>query len=377
VNTDKTKVIVFGKRKINPNDIELKLNGNRIEVVDSLKYLGILFKFNNNFDLCTKNLHDQGQKAMYAMLSKACRFQLDIETQLELFDKLVQPVCLYGSEIWGAGKYDCIEKIHLKFLKYVLKVKSSTPTNMIYGETGRFPLNITVECRMVNFWLKILVGETEKLTFVMYNIELELYNTGKYEFPWLIKIRDILNQCGIGYIWDRQDSIGIVKSNMSLEQRSNIINVNYVKALVKKSLRDQFMQKWRENINLSEKCCLYKEFKVQFGFEKYLNVLPMKMRINLCKFRICNTKLPIEVGRYQNVARYQRYCKLCNNNIIGDEYHFIMECSALQDCRKKYLSKYYYIRPNMLKFIQLMYSESNKILFRVSGFLSQTLIMLE
>jgi hypothetical protein len=31
----------------------------------------------------------------------------------------------------------------------------------------------------------------------------------------------------------------------------------------------------------------------------------------------------------------------------------------------------------MFKKIQLMYAESNKILFRVSGFLSQTLIMLE
>ena len=40
-------------------------------------------------------------------------------------------------EIWGFESLDIIERIHLKFLKYIFNLKSSTPTYMVYGETGR------------------------------------------------------------------------------------------------------------------------------------------------------------------------------------------------------------------------------------------------
>ena len=48
----------------------------------------------------------------------------------------------------------------------------------------------------------------------------------------------------------------------------------------------------------------------------------------LCKFRLGNRKVPIERGRYKNVPREQRYCELCNHNINGDEFHFILECTV-------------------------------------------------
>ena len=38
------------------------------------------------------------------------------------------------------------------------------------------------------------------------------------------------------------------------------------------------------------------------------------------KFELGNSKLPIERGRYNNVPREQRYCELCNFNIIGDDF---------------------------------------------------------
>ena len=57
-------------------------NGEVLQVVDNIKYLGIIFKFNNNFDVCQKSLHDQRQKAMYALLGKASNLALDVEIQI-------------------------------------------------------------------------------------------------------------------------------------------------------------------------------------------------------------------------------------------------------------------------------------------------------
>ena len=65
---------------------------------------------------------------------------LPIDLQLDLFDKLVTPILLYGSEIWTYENNDIIEKLHLRYCKYILSVNKRT-TSMVYGELGRYPLN--------------------------------------------------------------------------------------------------------------------------------------------------------------------------------------------------------------------------------------------
>jgi hypothetical protein len=73
---------------------------------------------------------------MYEVLKRGRTHNLSVECQLELFDKMVKPILLYGSEIWGFSKnIDYLEKIQLRFCKLLLKLKSSTPNYMIYGGT--------------------------------------------------------------------------------------------------------------------------------------------------------------------------------------------------------------------------------------------------
>ena len=79
-----------------------------------------------------------------------------IDLQLKLFDTLVSPILLYASEVTGFEKNDHVEKVHLQFLKRILKVRSTTPNHLVYGELGRFPLIINIKCRMVTFWNRLL-----------------------------------------------------------------------------------------------------------------------------------------------------------------------------------------------------------------------------
>ena len=90
-----------------------------IESVKEYKYLGILFSRSGSFCKAKK----QVQKAMYGVIRKIRQFNLPLECQLDLFDKIVVPVLLYGCEIWGFESLDIIERIHLKFLKYIFNFK--------------------------------------------------------------------------------------------------------------------------------------------------------------------------------------------------------------------------------------------------------------
>ena len=52
----------------------------------------------------------------------------------------------------------------------------------------------------------------------------------------------------------------------------------------KQRLEDQYKQKWRDEINESSKCTLYRIFKTAFKFAKYLCFLPLYERKTFCKF---------------------------------------------------------------------------------------------
>jgi hypothetical protein len=41
---------------------------------------------------------------------------------------------------------------------------------MIYGETGRFPLIISLKCRMINFWARIVKAKNTKNSSIMFTI---------------------------------------------------------------------------------------------------------------------------------------------------------------------------------------------------------------
>ena len=48
---------------------------------------------------------------------------------------------------------------------------------------------------------------------------------------------------------------------------------------------------------------LYKGYKSELSLEKYLINLLDDLRICMYKFRMCNHKLPIELGRHNNIER--------------------------------------------------------------------------
>jgi hypothetical protein len=68
---------------------------------------------------------------MYEVLKMGRLYKLSVEIQLGLFDKMIKPILLYGCEVWGFGKNEVLERVHFKFCKILLNLKSSTPNYMV------------------------------------------------------------------------------------------------------------------------------------------------------------------------------------------------------------------------------------------------------
>ena len=297
---------------------------------------------------------------MFAIIKKARAMSLPIDIQFELFDRIVLPTMLNGCQIWGYKNLDTIEKVHLKFCKLVLKLKSCTSNAMVYGETGRYNMEYYVKKRLINFWSKIACGDKDKLSYIVYDLCKQKHDRGLPSTDWFDSIVSLMNSCGIHNI---------------------PVSIDEVKAVTKqihKSLKLEFEKKWVEQINEpnSKSSVFYRHIKTVFESEHYLTKMPHNLRVSLSKIRTCNHKLPIETGRYsrRKVPRESRICTKCNNGQVGDEYHFILTCAnpTLRDLREKYISPYYYCQPSTEKLGELFGNKGRK-LFKLARYVHEGL----
>ena len=129
-NTSKTKIVIFsgGRAK---QDHKFYFNGEQIEVLNEYKYLGVFLSSNGSYTKAKKHIIDQANNAMFSLLRKIRALNLPIDLQVELFNKTIKPILLYGCELWGTGNLESIERVQLKFLKQILNLKKKH--SFIYG----------------------------------------------------------------------------------------------------------------------------------------------------------------------------------------------------------------------------------------------------
>ena len=351
INVEKTKSMIIGKCR---NKLNFILNDSVIENVTFYKYLGVFFHKNGKFTYCMKQLVQIAKKAVFALRKKILLLNLSIDCQLKLFDQTILPILTYACEIWGFEKLHMIEKVHIEFLRSIIRVNKSTPLYMIYGELGRYPLEIYIKCKMIGYWARLILGKHEKLSFKAYQMLLYHFNGGDYKNNWIMSIKCILDDVGLSYIWNNQ----------------LCNNTKWIVAKVKSTLRDQYIQKWHANIDSSSKGVTYKKFKTIFCLEKYLLLLQPRQWKPIIKLRTSNHYLPVETGRWNNTERHERKCNLCNENELGDEYHYIFVCDNFRNERNLLLPKYYTKRHNMLKFNEILNCKNRKTLNNFSRFIN-------
>ena len=354
INYDKTKIMVFARGRT--ANFIFTINGIQLEVISDFKYLGILFCRSGSFSAAKRYIANQATRAMFSLLKKARDLLLPIDLQIELFQKTVKPILLYGCEVWGFGDLKVLEQVQLKFLKQILNMKKSTPNCIVYGETGVIPLKVDIQTRMIGYWSKLVSPVTSNLSSKLYFIGKSYFDVHmpNNSFKWFSEIRNILISCGNVGFWDNL----------------NFPNNKWLIKSTKQKLTDLYINDWKNECENNTSCSTYRIFKTCFGFENYLRVVPAKLRKFLIKIRTRNHKLPVEIGRWRRIPRDQRKCHLCDSD-IGDEFHYILACKKLKDLRRKYLDSRYLRGPNTLLFCKLMNSKNVLHLKKLCLFIQQ------
>ena len=175
----------------------------------------------------------------------------------------------------------------------------------------------------------------------VYNLMLQDLELLPNKVNWASLLHHLLMSLGFNEVWINQ----------------GVGNMNVFLSMAKQRLTDNFLQRWQERFNNSSHANLYSAIS-KFQFQPYLdNIDILKFSQALSNLRMSSHKLEVEAGRWARPNRIpidERKCSTCGK--LEDEYHFVIECVLYLDLRKRYISPYFWKRPSMYKFVDLINS---------------------
>ena len=156
INLSKTKIIVFRNGGIIKVNETWFFNGQRLKTVSAYKYMGFFVTPKLIWTSAKEGLAVQARKAILTMskLQHAVGY-FDFVEYFKLFDSMVKPIFIYGSEIWGYEMSDIIENVQIVLCKKYLKLPTCMFKASALGECGRYPLYVDYFTRCIKYWLRL------------------------------------------------------------------------------------------------------------------------------------------------------------------------------------------------------------------------------
>ena len=368
VNELKTKIMVFG----NGSKSDIFFNGDKLKWVDQYKYLGNIISsikvangdiFKNTYSY----LVDKARKAIFLFFKKAKSFGvLPPSLMIKAYQTLIQPILLYGSDVWGFSKAGCeaIDKLCLFFLRCVLRVKKSTSKLMCYGDLGVLPPSVHAHSHCILFHSRISNLPENDIVRSVYNV---LHDFNEVGFNnELSKVKDLA-------------------SSYNLDMTSFPYNKHSIQS-VKSIIKHFYRLNWHNTVMASSytensSLRMYKLFKNVHVMEPYLlHVDNDKHRHAMSKFRCSSHFLEIERARHQvNIPPiWNRCCPHCNY-AVDDELHLLLFCKTNEFLRVNFLSSISDLIPDIAAmhhldiFIKIMSSEDKHVLRKLAKYVYESL----
>ena len=142
-------------------------------------------------------------------------------------------------------------------MRTILGVKKSTNLDGLYGELGRYYMEIKRKLLIIKFWIKILEKKKDligKKVYLMLKRDADDNNDYK-NLNWAYRVKYTLSEIGMTNLWLNQNGS------------------NFLYKTIEQRITDIFKQKRYSNINNSSRLESYSIYKHCFEREKYLKCI--------------------------------------------------------------------------------------------------------
>ena len=160
-NTNKSKCVHFCNARARETTFEFSVGQNRLETVDSYKYLGIVFTYSGNFVNNVDNLAKAGGRALGSIISKIHNYKdFGFQSYEKVYQSCVLQILDYSSSVWGFKKFPSIDTIQNRALRFFM---------------GWLPSQLRRWISMARFWNRVLSFEEDRLTRVAFDLDYSLH----------------------------------------------------------------------------------------------------------------------------------------------------------------------------------------------------------
>lgn len=340
INLKKTSMVIFGKKSLKNNDEFIHIGDSVLETVDSYTYLGLKLHMSGSMNFAISDLCCKALRATYALRRYLDRKCVSVKATMQLFDSLIKPILMYGAAIWTPYlnvvksvidfaeitkpnevnisseawqkvitalhkklSSQTAEKLHLKHIKWVLGVHKYASNSACWNELGRVPL----------------LGSFMKQTL-----------------SYLDRIENLPDEMLVKKAWLEQKELKLPWYT-SAQRISSYSDGNKIET----KFRATFSDVWKSHLESQSKLDFYRTVGEDLNAypEDYLkSVKDFSHRSTLTKIRVSAHRLEIEAGRYKQLDRKDRLCRICDENQVEDESHFLVGCTALEVERSQLLA---------------------------------------
>ena len=153
--------------------------------------------------LAQKTLALQASKAMFTVQNQLAKLgDIPVNAALKVFDGKISQILNYAAEIWGFHKETDIERVHSKFLRYILGLNRHTPNCASLPETGRLQLIVTRQIKIIKYWFKLLNLKPDCILSLCYKYQ---YGTAENDVNcWALDVKHLLCCFGFSEVWQTQ-----------------------------------------------------------------------------------------------------------------------------------------------------------------------------
>ena len=356
VNTSKTAVMVFnrGGRLLNESN-SFKFGDTVIPSAREYCYLGVTFSLNGSLKVAQDKLRQKGLRSYFALKKLIDPRGLRKSVLFRLFDALICPVASYGCQVWLPTTHafneiltslnssasldkihhalpkvasDSLERLHLSFLKWTLGVNKYASNAAVWGDTGRYPLVITLAKQVFTYKQRLERMDSNNSQALVRHAFREQEIS---QLDWLTQLKD-LKACIEG-VYSR---------------------ICHFPSQIRRGLREWFRDTWNRERLQNKKLVFYNSIKETFELELYLKLdLGYWESKRTAQFRTSSHSYNIESGRYglKRDSIVNRACPSCCdtaddtlsllselpffNPIIEDELHILTSCPMYSYLREK------------------------------------------
>jgi Reverse transcriptase (RNA-dependent DNA polymerase) len=368
----KTCAVVFRCRNAKlPDGLVLRYRGDVVPFKEWYKYLGIVLHSTKGLVGAADALAESGHKAMQVILGR-CRQQCitQFDMKCRIFDRLVEPVMSYGSQIWGPDVFDskvtsdvaysqwsAADKVHISYLRRMAGV-GQVSVEVLMRDFNRAPVMHHWVVLAARWFMTLRQMSSDRLAHCAWVADIELMLDGCCGC-WTYKLLNTMSYLGVidrATIWDQDDRVIIDKHG--------IMHLQLLPKAVIFALHQRMAMRWTElhpdpRAAPSDRVemCTHAAWVLKLRDGSHSRGVPRHLKlcvsfvVQQCfsRLRLGGHDLQIRLGRTTSHApRHQRLCRLCSTarapfarqhigiGCVEDVKHFLIECPAYEHVRLRY-----------------------------------------